>query len=60
MAENCDESEEERVKRMTWKWKQRQKACEVRSKTRVQEAAAASETKKAHGCLEKRSYPHVQ
>ena len=64
MGKDCDESVEEKAKRLTWKQKRRQRPKmqplphEVRGKINEYERAAASEPIK--GCLEKQPYPHVQ
>ena len=64
LSKNCDESEEERARRLTRKWKRRQRdkrellTCEVHSKMDEYERAAACEAKS--GRLEKRPYPHVR
>ena len=64
MAKNCDESEEERARRLTRKQKRRQGdkrwslTCEVRDKIDKYERAAASEAKS--GRLEKQPYPRAR
>ena len=63
LSKNCDESKEERARRLTRKWKRRQRdkrqslTHEVHSEMDEYDRAASSKAKS--GCLEKRLYPRV-